>query len=351
MTALLELADIRKSFGGVRAVDGVSLSVQAGRFFALLGPSGCGKTTLLRMIAGFEKPDSGALRLDGSDLVPVSPNRRPVNLMFQSYALFPHMRVRENIAYGLEAEGVAAPEVKRRTGEAMEMVKLSELAERKPAELSGGQRQRVALARALVKRPRLLLLDEPLGALDKKLRASMQIELKALQRDTGITFMVVTHDQEEALSMADEVCLLDRGKVVESGAPRDLYESPKTLFTAEFLGGMNMLPGRWSGAGFVDESGLRLAWGSAPGLAEGAACMLVVRPERLQIHADNAPGRLAATVAGMAYFGSEAEVKLARREGGWLTARVSAAALDRMQLDNGKAVFVDWPGEKARILS
>ncbi len=350
MSAMLEIAGVKKSFGGVRAVDGVSLEVEGGRFFALLGPSGCGKTTLLRMIAGFEEPDEGSFRLQGKDLAGIHPSRRPVNLMFQSYALFPHMRVRQNIAYGLEAEGLPAAEIARRTGDALAMVKLGNLAERKPLELSGGQKQRVALARALVKRPKLLLLDEPLGALDKKLRSDMQIELKALQRETGITFVVVTHDQEEALSMADTVCLLDRGRIVQIDAPSTLYEAPATRFAADFIGRMNFLEGRRREDRF-EVPGL----GSFPAanlvtLADGAAAALAIRPERLQLHAAEGDRRLPATVTGLAYFGSDVELRLRLANGVELTARLPASARLAAELVQGMALFVDWPADKARVL-
>ncbi len=213
--ALLEIQGITKRFGPVTAVDGLSLTVNDGEFFAILGPSGCGKTTLLRVVAGFEQPDEGRVTLDGADITALKANRRPVNLMFQSYALFPHMSVAGNVAYGLEMEGVRGAELGRRVDEALALVRMSDYARRKPGQLSGGQKQRVALARALVKRPKVLLLDEPLGALDRKLREQMQIELKKLQQDSGIAFVVVTHDQEEALTLADRIALLDHGRIVQ----------------------------------------------------------------------------------------------------------------------------------------
>ena len=212
---LLSIERLSKSFGKARAIDEVSLDIRGNEFFSLLGPSGSGKTTLLRCLAGFEEPNSGALLLDGKDIMRVPPNRRPVNLMFQSYALFPHMSVEKNIAYGLEMERMPRAEIRKRVGELLEIIQLSHLAGRKPDQLSGGQRQRVALARSLAKRPRLLLLDEPLGALDKKLRGEMQLELKKLQNEFGITFIVVTHDQEEALVMSDRIAVLKDGKLVQ----------------------------------------------------------------------------------------------------------------------------------------
>jgi spermidine/putrescine transport system ATP-binding protein/putrescine transport system ATP-binding protein len=242
-TPLLEVQEVSRSFGDVRALDDVSLTIAENEFFALLGPSGCGKTTLLRSIAGFEHPDSGAILLGGADLLALPPNKRPVNLMFQSYALFPHLTVAKNIAYGLKREGLPKAEVDRRVADVLETVGLQTMAGRRPAQLSGGQRQRVALARAIVKRPRLLLLDEPLSALDRKVRAEMQLELKRLQHEVGITFVVVTHDQEEAMSMADRIAVLAEGRVQQVATPLELYRRPANLFVADFIGTSNLLAG------------------------------------------------------------------------------------------------------------
>src|SRR4051794_25005572 len=235
------LTDLRKNYGDVAAVDGVSLEIAHGEFFTMLGPSGSGKTTTLRLIAGFELPDSGTVLLGGEDVTHVPPNRRDVNTVFQDYALFPHMTVGENVGYGLRVNKVAKSERVRRADEALDMVRLPEHGERKPAQLSGGQRQRVALARSIVNRPRVLLLDEPLGALDLKLREQMQIELKTIQRDVGITFIYVTHDQEEALTMSDRIAVFDQGKIVQVGTPEEVYERPKTDFVAGFVGVSNVL--------------------------------------------------------------------------------------------------------------
>lgn len=241
---LLVMEQVTKRFGAVTAVESVSLGIPENAFFALLGPSGCGKTTLLRMIAGFERPTSGRILLDGEDLVPVPPNRRPVNMVFQSYAVFPHMNVWKNVAYGLEVTGVPRPEIERRVAEALALVRMEGLESRMPHQLSGGQKQRVALARALVKRPRLLLLDEPLSALDRRLREEMQLELVRLRHEVGITFVLVTHDQDEALSMADTIAVMEHGRVLQVADPRTLYESPKTRFVADFIGTANLFEGR-----------------------------------------------------------------------------------------------------------
>ncbi len=240
---LLRIAAVTKRFGNFVAVDAVTLDLAAGEFFALLGPSGCGKTTLLRMLAGFEAPDAGAILLDGTDLVPVLPHRRPVNMMFQNYALFPHLCVADNVAFGLRRAGLPKPEIAARVAEMLALVRLEGFERRKPDQLSGGQRQRVALARALARRPRLLLLDEPMAALDKKLRQSTQAELKEVQRRLGTTFIIVTHDQEEAMTVADRIGVMDRGRLVQVGSPRELYETPASRWIAGFVGDINLIEG------------------------------------------------------------------------------------------------------------
>ena len=245
---IVKIDGVTKRFGAVDAVAGVDLEIARGELFALLGGSGCGKTTLLRLLAGFEQPDSGRILIDGQDMTGVPPHLRPVNMMFQSYALFPHLDVAGNIAYGLKREGVAKPEIASRVAEALALVKLDGLGARRPSQLSGGQRQRVALARALVKRPKLLLLDEPLAALDRKLREGTRFELVRLQEQLGLTFVIVTHDQEEAMSMASRLAVMNAGRIVQTGTPHDLYERPATRFVADFIGITNILetaPGRW----------------------------------------------------------------------------------------------------------
>lgn len=241
---LLRIDAVVKKFGGFRAVDRLSLDIRAGEFFALLGPSGCGKTTLLRMLAGFETPDEGRILLDGRDIARVLPHQRPVNMMFQNYALFPHLTVRDNIAFGLKRAGMARPDIDARVAELVALLKLEGLERRKPDQLSGGQKQRVALARSLARRPQVLLLDEPLAALDKKLRESTQLELMEVQRRLGMTFIIVTHDQEEAMTVADRIGVMDSGRLEQVATPRELYEAPASRWIAEFVGDVNLFEGQ-----------------------------------------------------------------------------------------------------------
>src|SRR5437763_4372732 len=241
---LLRIEGVSKNFGSFRAVDRLSLDIGAGEFFALLGPSGCGKTTLLRMLAGFETPDEGRILLDGRDIAPVLPHERPVNMMFQNYALFPHLNVRDNIAFGLKRASMSRAAIDTRVAEMVALVKLDGMEKRKPDQLSGGQRQRVALARSLARRPKILLLDEPLAALDKKLRESTQLELMELQRRLGMTFIIVTHDQEEAMTMASRIGVMDAGRLDQVATPRDLYETPASRWIAEFVGDINLFEGQ-----------------------------------------------------------------------------------------------------------
>lgn len=274
---LLSITGVSKRFGDVTALDDVSIDIRENEFFALLGPSGCGKTTLLRVLAGFEHPDAGSVALGAQSLFDLPPNRRPINLMFQSYALFPHMSVEKNVAYGLQREGLGKEEIRDRVAEVLSTVGLTDKASRRPSQLSGGQRQRVALARAIVKRPRLLLLDEPLSALDRKVRAEMQLELKRLQHEVGITFVVVTHDQEEAMSMADRIAVMSEGTVQQIDDPVSLYSSPRNLFVADFIGTSNAFSGRRSATGVLVE-GL----GDLPGLSRSQVydkATIIIRPE------------------------------------------------------------------------
>ncbi|MDI7861676.1 ABC transporter ATP-binding protein [Rhizobiaceae bacterium n13] len=294
---ILRIESIGKMFGPIAAVDGVTLDIHENEFFALLGPSGCGKTTLLRMLAGFETPTSGRILLEGRDISPLPPEKRPLNLMFQSYALFPHMTVRQNLSYGLEMERLGKAEISRRVDETMAMTDLTPFADRKPEQLSGGQKQRVALARALVKRPKVLLLDEPLGALDKKLREKMQLELKRMQHEAGITFIIVTHDQEEALVMADRMAILKDGRLLQCGSPEEIYEAPGDRFVANFIGVMNFIEGKVSENGVFGAGSLNLA---IPGGKTGPAA-LAVRPEHISVTTTGEG--LAGTIADIAYHG------------------------------------------------
>jgi spermidine/putrescine transport system ATP-binding protein/putrescine transport system ATP-binding protein len=301
---LLRIANVSKSYGETQAVNNVSLDIASNEFFALLGPSGCGKTTLLRAIAGFESIDSGTIELDGSDLLIVPANRRPVNLMFQSYALFPHLDVYDNIAYGLRREKLPKAEIAQRVDEVLETVGMSNLAKRRPVQLSGGQRQRVALARAIVKRPRLLLLDEPLSALDRKVRAEMQIELKRLQHEVGITFVVVTHDQEEAMSMADRIAVMNHGEVAQIASPQDLYLRPESVFVADFIGTSNLMRGSVRNGAVVAANGVVLA-SSTGGQVEGTSVTCSIRPEQIHV-ADS--GQISGTVISTHFYGGDSLV-------------------------------------------
>jgi spermidine/putrescine ABC transporter ATP-binding subunit len=302
---VLAVDNVVKRFGKTIAVNGLSLDLRENEFFALLGPSGCGKTTLLRMIAGFEVPDEGRIRLAGTDITGQAPERRPLNLMFQSYALFPHMTVRQNLAYGLEMERLRKPEISARVEEMLKTTDLQALAERKPAELSGGQKQRVALARALIKRPKVLLLDEPLGALDKKLREKMQLELKRLQHEVGITFIIVTHDQEEALVMADRVAVLKDGGILQCGTPEEVYERPANRFVAGFIGVMNFIEGEIGNDAQFHAGGEALAC-DTQGLKHNAKAVLAIRPENITLKP--AGTGIAGTVVDAAYHGLDRQL-------------------------------------------
>jgi spermidine/putrescine transport system ATP-binding protein len=313
--------ELAKSFDGVPAVTGIDLDIPAGQFYSLLGPSGCGKTTTLRMIAGFEKPDSGRIELDGRDVVSDPPHKRPVNTVFQTYALFPFMTVWDNVAFGLKYQEISRDDAKRRVGEALELVRMSDFSKRRPAQLSGGQQQRVALARALVLRPRVLLLDEPLGALDAKLRKQLQLELRAVQREVGITFVYVTHDQEEALTMSDQIAVLAEGRVEQVGPPQEIYSAPATTFVAGFMGAANIFDADVleSGDGSAVCSALETRLGAA--MEKGAAsaidgkAAIVIRPERILLQNPGepiGPGRnvIEGVVAQVVYLGNCTQVHI-----------------------------------------
>src|ERR1700694_1555468 len=327
----IELVGVRKVFGDVVAVEGADLAVGDGELFAILGPSGSGKTTVLRMIAGFEQPTSGVIRLGGAD-VPALPARgRDVNTVFQEYALFPHMTVVQNVEYGLKVRGVAKAERRRRTADALEMVRLPGQAPRRPAQLSGGQRQRVALARALVGRPRVLLLDEPLGALDLKLREQMQVELKAIQREVGITFVIVTHDQDEALTLCDRLAVFNDGRIEQIGRAREVYENPANRFVADFVGTSNVLEG------------------AAAEWVVGPAGVFAVRPERIAVvtpGTDPGPGMrtVDAKVAEIIYAGSTTSIAATAPGGVTLMATaLNASTSLPSELDHGAPITLAWP--------
>jgi spermidine/putrescine transport system ATP-binding protein/putrescine transport system ATP-binding protein len=346
MTVLLSIADVSRSFGSVRALDRVSLDIRENEFFALLGPSGCGKTTLLRILAGFEWPDSGAVTLGGADLLRIPAHRRPVNLMFQSYALFPHMSVEKNVAYGLQREGRPRDEIQQRVAEVLEVTGIPETARRKPSQLSGGQRQRVALARAIVKRPRMLLLDEPLSALDRKVRGEMQLELKRLQHEVGITFVVVTHDQEEAMSMADRIAVMHHGTVKQVDAPVTLYERPTSLFVARFIGSNDIFAGRATRAGVeVPELGELPA--ADHGVSSGEEAWLAIRPEHVQVvgHVD---GFLTGEVMDTQFYGgvSTLAVAVPGYDHPVLVRQPGATRVER-----GTSVGLSWDPERAVVLT
>jgi putrescine transport system ATP-binding protein len=287
-TPLLRIEAVVKNFGSFRAVDGVSLDIRAGEFFALLGPSGCGKTTLLRMLAGFETPDEGRIFLNGRDIAQVLPHERPVNMMFQNYALFPHLSVRDNIAFGLKRAGLPRAAIKARVAEMVALVKLEGLEKRKPDQLSGGQRQRVALARSLARRPQLLLLDEPLAALDKKLRESTQVELMEVQRKLGMTFIIVTHDQEEAMTVANRIGVMASGRLDQVATPRELYEAPNSRWIAEFVGDINLFEGE---VATREQGRLKIATGDAGTLivtqphnpVSKTVVSVAIRPEKIKL--------------------------------------------------------------------
>jgi spermidine/putrescine transport system ATP-binding protein len=299
----IRLVSLTKRFEEVVAVDDLSLEIEHGRFVALLGPSGCGKTTTLRMIGGFEQPTEGVIELGGKDVSGLPPYRRDVNTVFQSYALFPHLTIFENVAFGLRRRRVKGDELKRRVGDALELVGLAGLEGRKPRQLSGGQQQRIALARALVNRPRVLLLDEPLGALDLKLRKEMQLELKRIQHEVGITFVHVTHDQEEAMTMADEIVIMDGGRIEQQGTPGELYEQPSTAFVAGFLGVSNLLHGTVTGDDRVAlRDGTEVAVRREALAGRRGVVQIGVRPEKLRT-SGSAPNSLSGTVSERAYIG------------------------------------------------
>jgi len=318
MSEFLELDAVTKRYDKIVAVDDVSLSIRRGEFFSLLGPSGCGKTTVLRMIGGFILPDRGRVLIDDQDVTDLPPNKRPTNTVFQSYAIFPHLNVRDNIAYGLRTERVPKAELDTRVAQALAMIKLEHCAEKNATQLSGGERQRVALARALVKRPKVLLLDEPLGALDKRLRESMQVELRQLQREVGISFVFVTHDQEEALSMSDRIAVMEKGKILQVDDPKTLYEAPSSRAVASFIGTMNIFEGRIAsvsgGTVIVETRALgKLAAPRRDGaaLTPGNSVLVALRPEGLSLsRTPPAEPSIPCRLISAAYFGDRSQMQV-----------------------------------------
>jgi putrescine transport system ATP-binding protein len=354
-TALLEIAGVGKHFGTVAAVENVSLTIERGSLFALLGPSGCGKTTLLRVIAGLETPNSGRIVIDGVDVTALPPYGRPVNMMFQSYALFPHMDVAANIAFGLRQERMDRRRRAARVGEMLALVQMTDYAGRRPYQLSGGQRQRVALARALAKMPKLLLLDEPLAALDRKLREETRGELIGIQERVGITFLVVTHDQEEALGMASRIAVMNEGRVVQIGAPAEIYERPNSRFVAGFVGEVNLFEGEPAAgppslslcvAGFDQPIPLP----ACAAQAEGAAVTLAVRPEKLVLSRGRPAGpAIMATVTSVDYQGAVSIVNLAAAPGRVLKAHLASAAAGGF--GRGTVLWASWRPDDAVVIA
>jgi spermidine/putrescine transport system ATP-binding protein len=354
MTEAVGIEGVSKRFGDQLAVDEVTLSIEQGEFFSLLGPSGCGKTTTLRMLAGFEIPSAGRILLEGDPVEKVPPYRRDVNMVFQSYALFDHLDVAHNVAFGLKRRKIEKAEIARRVGETLELVGLTERSTARTTELSGGQRQRVALARALVNRPKVLLLDEPLGALDLKLRRQMQVELKQIQREVGITFVYVTHDQEEALSMSDRIAVMSEGRVVQCGVPEDVYEHPAEEFVAGFIGISNLLPGTVEDGSVRILGGLRVPAPLPEGVAEGEAVNLSVRPEKIAIdeEIEDQMFTLEGTIQARVYLGVMTQITVSLGDGAHLVALEQAwhraRADDRWE--PGMPVRIGWRPEHCLVL-
>jgi spermidine/putrescine transport system ATP-binding protein len=351
----VQLVDLAKRFGRFEAVSGIDLDIPPGEFFSLLGPSGCGKTTTLRMIAGFERPSGGRVLLEGKDLSGTPPNRRNVNTVFQNYALFSHLTVAENVAFGLRFAKTSKEEARNRVGQALTLVQMQEFRDRKPHQLSGGQQQRVALARALILNPSVLLLDEPLGALDAKLRKALQIELKALQEQVGITFVYVTHDQEEALTMADRIAVMNEGRIEQVGSPREVYEEPASAYVANFLGVSNMLDARAIG---TDSDGrCRVKVGDSELLASRGhtsvrgSVKVVVRPERVRIEAPGETGenRLPGKIDRVVYAGAVSQLVVILDQGAPIRCMLANDGVGS-SFDRGAPVSVYLPCEAVRVL-
>ena len=368
-TPSVRLEGVVKRFGDLTAVDAIDLEIGQGEFFTLLGPSGCGKTTTLRMIAGFEEPDAGVIRIDGADVAGLPAHKRPTNTVFQSYALFPHLSVRDNVAYGLKRKGIDKSEADGRVQEELERVGLWNEAHRKPSQLSGGQQQRVALARAVVNLPKVLLLDEPLGALDLKLRKGLQVELKRIQREVGITFVYVTHDQEEALTMSDRIAVMNHGVIEQIAGPEEVYERPATTFVAGFIGVSNLMPGKVSSVN-GETATVRLNAGvevTAPknGLSQGDDCHAVVRPEKLQVADTSTPDSstpgsstpsdspsVDGQVESSLYLGTATQIAVRLSDGARMTVLVpNADTSERRRLPGGgENVRLSWTPEHVHLV-
>ncbi len=358
--AAVDVRGVTKIFGGgedrVVALDDVSVTIRENEFFTLLGPSGCGKTTLLRLIAGFEHPTAGGILLDGADISALPPFRRPVNTVFQSYALFPHMTVAENIGFGLKMQDKPKAEVEAAVDEMLRLVRMEELKNRQTSQISGGQQQRVALARALAPHPKVLLLDEPLSALDLKLRKEMQIELKRLQHETGITFVFVTHDQEEALTMSDRIAVMNQGRILQIGSPREIYDHPARRFVADFIGEINILSGEMVSRD-SDQAEVRFASGEtrraslpAGDIPEGRV-NVAIRPEHVTITAVDAPAAMTGTVTNIVYFGAGTHYHLETGDGTAVVVEVQNQ-IDRSDaLARGETVGIEFPEGTLQMLS
>jgi len=358
---LVQFQAVSKRYGQLPAVEALTLDIYQGEFFALLGPSGCGKTTLLRLLAGFERPTAGRILLDGQDLGDMPPHRRPVNMMFQSYALFPHLTVERNIAFGLKQEGMAKSDIAPRVAELLALVRLERYAGRKPDQLSGGERQRVALARSLAKRPRVLLLDEPMAALDKKLRQDTQFELMELQARLGTTFLIVTHDQDEAMTVANRIAVMEHGRIVQVGPPVEVYERPNSRYVADFIGEVNIIEARLVSTTpertlLATDAGGRLATTPGADLAPGAIVWVALRPEKLRITAEpppQAPENLfAGTVGEIGYLGNMSIYKVRLDSGHvWKAALANTTRHADRPIVIGERVWVSFDADAAIVLT
>jgi spermidine/putrescine transport system ATP-binding protein len=356
----IEIVNVTKQFGETKAVDNLNLKIERGKFYSFLGPSGCGKTTTLRMIAGFEQPTQGEIRIGGDNVEGLPPYKRNVNTVFQSYALFPHMTVLDNVAYGMKQNKTPPEEIKKRALEALAMVRLTGREKSFPKQMSGGQQQRVALARALVNRPQVLLLDEPLGALDLKLRKAMQLELKTLQTQVGITFIYVTHDQEEALTMSDYIAVMSAGRVLQLGRPNEIYENPASKFVADFIGESNFIQGFVRSTDrdtmTVASEKIVVTVPNTPGIANGQQVIVAIRPERILVSKQSLDGEVnlfPARVETLVYSGSTTAYQIRVNEDLLLTVREANVGNDKVVSDlrQGENVWVHWEPASARVLT